>query len=348
MHIQARRIFRLAFTIAISLMLAYAISMPLPFIAPIFAVVLTIKPAPPMGPKSLLGLLILLVVTLGIGLLLIPLLLHYSFTAILVVTLGLYFSFYLTINHGKVLVGMFLTLGFTLISAAGTVSFSLATTLIEALATAIAVAVISHWLVYPLYPEDHVAADKPADANESSAMQDNWIALRGTIVVLPVYLLLLINPTMYIPIMMKGVSLAQQSSTINTHDAGRELLGSTFLGGGFAILFWMMLGILTNLWMYFFWMLLFGIYFSSKIYQLIKTRYPASFWLNVVITMLILLGPAVEDSNSGKDVYTAFFIRISLMVAVTLYAVAAVYILEYLRSRHLVKRSTPPVMIEST
>jgi hypothetical protein len=348
MHIQARRVFRLAFTVAISLMLAYAISMPLPFIAPIFAVVLTIKPAPPMGPKSLLGLIVLLVLTSGIGLLLIPLLLHYSFTAILVVTLGLYASFYLTINHGKVLVGMFLTLGFTLISAAGTVSFSLATTLIESLATGIAVAVISHWLVYPLYPEDHVATDKPADTDESTAMQDNWIALRGTIVILPVYILLLINPLMYLPIMMKGVSLAQQSSTMKANEAGRELVGSTFLGGCFAILLWMALGIFTHLWMYFFWMLLFGIYFSSKIYQLIKTRYPASFWLNVVITTLILLGPAVEDSNSGKDVYTAFFIRISLMVAVTLYAVAAVYIMEYLRSRHLFKRSTPPAMMKST
>ena len=348
MHIQARRIFRLAFTIAISLMLAYAISMPLPFIAPIFAVVLTVKPAPPMGPKSLLGLLILLMVTLGIGLLLIPLLLHYSFTAILVVALGLYFSFYLTINHGKVLVGMFLTLGFTLISAAGTVIFDLATTLIESLATGIAITVVSLWLVYPLYPEDHVAADKPADADESTAMQDNWVALRGTIVVLPVYMLLLINPLMYLPIMMKGVSLAQQSSTIKANEAGNELLGSTFLGGCFAILFWMALGTLTNLWMYFFWMLLFGIYFSSKIYQLIKTRYPASLGVNVVITMLILLGPAVEDSSSGKDVYTAFFIRISLMIAVTLYAVAAVYILEYLRSRHIVKRSAQQAMIEST
>ena len=39
------------------------------------------------------------------------------------------------------------------------------------------------------------------------------------------------------------------------------------------------------------------------------TRYPASFWLNVATTMLIPLGPAVEDSDSGKDVYAALVVR---------------------------------------
>jgi hypothetical protein len=40
----------------------------------------------------------------------------------------------------------------------------------------------------------------------------------------------------------------------------------------------------------------------------------------VAVTMLILLGPAVEDSASGKDVYAAFAVRMGLFVAVTLYA----------------------------
>jgi hypothetical protein len=51
--------------------------------------------------------------------------------------------------------------------------------------------------------------------------------------------------------------------------------------------------------------------------------------------MLILLGPAVEDSVNGKDVYAAFAVRMGLFVAVTIYAWLAVYLLEYLRMRHL-------------
>jgi len=89
------------------------------------------------------------------------------------------------------------------------------------------------------------------------------------------------------------------------------------------------------------WMLLFGIYFSGKFYQLIASRFPASFWQNVVVTMLILLGPAVEDSANGKDVYAAFAVRMGLFVAVTLYAWLAVYVLEHLRTRRLRRLPLP-------
>jgi purine-cytosine permease-like protein len=80
-------------------------------------------------------------------------------------------------------------------------------------------------------------------------------------------------------------------------------------------------------------MVLFGIYFSCKLYRVLPTRYPASFWTNVVLTMLILLGPAVEDSATGKDVYKAFAVRMILFIAVALYAWAAVVVLEFLRTR---------------
>ncbi|TNF97868.1 MAG: DUF2955 domain-containing protein [Gammaproteobacteria bacterium] len=347
MHIQARRVFRLSLTAALALAIGYGLQLPLAFLAPLFAVMLSVKPAPPIGMKGLFGLIIVVSITLGIGLLLIPLLAHYPFTALLLVTLGLYLSFYLTINMGKALVGMFLTVGFTLISAMGTIDFGLAVELIKALVLGIALAIICQWIVYPWFPEDPVSAgqDKPPSVG---AEQCNWVALRATIIILPVYILVLINPTFYVPIMMKGVSLAQQSSTMTARNAGRELLGSTFLSGFFAILFWMLLSIFPHLWMFFLWMLLFGIYFSGKIYQLIPTRFPSSFWLNVVVTMLILLGPAVGDSDTGKDVYTAFFIRMSLFVLVTFYAVYAVYLLEYLRGRHQSKALTLQSDLEVT
>ena len=103
----------------------------------------------------------------------------------------------------------------------------------------------------------------------------------------------------------------------------------------FAALFRGLPGVSTSLWMFFWLMLLFGMYFSRKLYRLIPTRYPASFWLNVATTMLIPLGPAVEDSDSGKDVYAALVVRTGLFVAVTLYAWLAVSVLEYLCMRRI-------------
>lgn len=341
MQVQARRVFRLSSTMALSLCGAYALQFPLPFLAPLFALMLTAAPQPPMGLKGLLNLILVVLITLGVGLLLIPLLIEYPLSAVLIVVLGLYFSFYLTVNKGKGLVGALLTLGFTLISAAGTVSFALAITVIHALVAGIAVSIICHWLVYPWFPEEPVPA-KQVEPPKSTAVQSNWIALRGTLIVLPAYLLTLTNPLMYLPIIMKSVALGLQSSTVTARDAGRELLGSTFLGGCFAIAFWVLLDIATNLWMFSLWMLLFGVYFSSKLYQLIASRFATSYWQNVVVTMLILLGPAVEDSNSGKDVYAAFLVRISLFVGVTLYAMLAIHLLEYLRTGRISRLSPSP------
>lgn len=122
MHIQARRIFRLSFTPALSLAIAYAITMPLPYLAPFFAFFLTAMPGPPLSVKKLTGLNILVIITTGIGLLLIPMLLYFQLTALLLVLIGLYFSSYLTVNLNKNLPSAFVAVGVTMISSAGTVN----------------------------------------------------------------------------------------------------------------------------------------------------------------------------------------------------------------------------------
>ncbi len=336
MHIQARRIFRLALVPSLALAAAYALQMPLPFIAPLFAFILTSIPGSPLPAKKIIGLILLVIITLGFGIILIPLLLHFQFSAILLVAVGLYLSSYLTVNLNKNLPGAFMAMGLTMVSAAGTVNDVLATLIIQSLIFGIIIASICQALVYPFFPEKPAPAQTAAaqtDESLKNSEQSNWIAIRSTLIVLPAYLLLLSNPGMYMPIMMKAVLLSQQSSTLDTRSAARELIGSTFMGGVFAVLLWLGLGIWPNLWMFFLWILLISLYFSCKIYRLIQTRLTASFWLNTAITMLILIGPAVEDSNSGKDVYSAFFIRLSLFIGITLYALVAVYLLEYLRSR---------------
>jgi hypothetical protein len=51
-------------------------------------------------------------------------------------------------------------------------------------------------------------------------------------------------------------------------------------------------------------------------------------WLNTFITLIILLGQSVQDSALGKDVYTAFAVRMGLFIAVTLYACLMVRLLD--------------------
>ena len=74
MPIAAKRVFRLSLTVALALVVAYGSGQPLPFIAPMFAFMLGAAPKPPMGPKGLIGLVVILAVMLSTGLLLVPLL----------------------------------------------------------------------------------------------------------------------------------------------------------------------------------------------------------------------------------------------------------------------------------
>lgn len=331
MDLAARRVFRLSLTVALSLAVAYAIPLEMPFLAPIFAFMLTAAPKPPMGVKGMLGLMLVLTLTLGVGLLLLPILIHYPLTGLLLVFVGLFVSNFLSLNLGKGAAATLLTAGITMITAAGTLSYAVASSIIDAMVLGVGVAVVCQWLVYPLFPEDAVDAAAPVAA--ADVADSNWLALRATLIVFPSFLLVLVNPAAYMPIIMKAVSLGQQTSILDARHAGKELLGSTLIAGLFAVVVWFGLSIAPNLWMFFLWTLLLAIFLAGKFYAVLATRYPPSFWQNVLVTMLILLGPAVEDSASGKDVYKAFAVRMGLFLLITLYAWLALVFLEWLRSR---------------
>ena len=147
------------------------------------------------------------------------------------------------------------------------------------------------------------------------------------------FLLALIAPDAFMPLIMKSVSLGQQASETHARNASRELIGSTLLAGLLAILLWSALSLFVHLWMFFLWTLLFGLWLARKLYRLSPTRLSPGFWLNTLVTMIILLGQSVQDSAAGKDVYSAFSVRMGLFILVTLYACLMVQVLDQRSSR---------------
>jgi hypothetical protein len=131
---------------------------------------------------------------------------------------------------------------------------------------------------------------------------------------------------------MKAVSLGRQSCTTTARSAARDLIGSTLCGGLLAIALWFALRLFVHLWMFFLWMLLFGLLAARKLYGLSPTRQTPGFWVNSLVTMLILLGQSVQDSAAGNDVYRAFAIRMVLFLAVTAYACLMLLLFERRRS----------------
>ena len=160
----------------------------------------------------------------------------------------------------------------------------------------------------------------------------SWEALRATLVVMPVFVVALTNPALYLPAVIKTTMLGQQACSTTARSAGQELVGSTLMGAVMAAVAWFALKLQPNLWMLMLWLVAAALWTGARLYGLKATSYPPSFWSNALVTMLILLGPAIEDSANGKDVYKASAVRISLFIAVAFYAWATVWVLERWRA----------------
>lgn len=331
---RAQRALRLASGTALCLGASYGLALPIPFLAPVLCALLLVSINRPLSLKAALVLTVVAMLTTGIGLLLIPVLRYYAFSGVLLIALGLFGVFRFGLRGGNNLIVTFLIIGLTMISSAGVLEFDLGLMVIKALVAGLLLAVMVAVLSHGLFPEPANAPTTPVPPLMAAQDVDR-VALRATLIVMPAFLLALIDPASYLPIVLKAVNLGQQSSTTSARDAGRELVGSTLFGGLLAILFWCALSLFVHLWMYFLWMLLFGLLLARKLYALTPTRFSPGFWLNTLITLIILLGQSVQDSIAGKDVYTAFTVRMGLFIAVTLYACLMVHFLDQRQKTHL-------------
>jgi hypothetical protein len=225
-----------------------------------------------------------------------------------------------------------LVIAITVIPVAGVADQALTTELSVAFAvglgTGVLVSGISH-VFFPDAPAPANVAPAPATVSQEAA---SWAALQATLVVMPVFVVALTNPALYLAAIIKTVTLGQQASATNAHSAGRELVGSTLMGAWMAALVWFGLSMQPNLWMLMLWMVAAALWAGAKLFGVRRTSFPPSFWSNALVTMLILLGPAIEDAAVGKDVYRASATRVALFIAVSLYAWATVWALERWRA----------------
>jgi len=164
------------------------------------------------------------------------------------------------------------------------------------------------------------------------------MALRATVVVMPMVLLALTNPSFYVATIMKTVALAQQASTLSARSAGKILVGSTLTGAAMALAVWIGLSMRPNLWMLMLWLMAVALWAGAKLFGARPTAWPPAFWRDALITMMILLGPAIEDSANGSDPYRASAIRVALFIGVTLYAWATMWVLERWRDAAALRR----------
>ncbi len=172
-----------------------------------------------------------------------------------------------------------------------------------------------------MLPGRRKLAAAPAGASPEAA---GWIALQATLVVMPVFMLALSNPALYLQGVMKTVGMGQQAGATNARTAGRELVGSTLVGAVLAMAVWVGLSLRPNLWMFALWTAAGSLWIGVRLFRVKATPFPPSYWLNALMTMFFVLGPAIADSANGDDVWRAAAVRVTLFVLVALYASTAV------------------------
>lgn len=331
MHRADKAALRLAIGLGLAVLIAYGLALQAPFVVCVLTVLLLCKPGPPIPFVKGVASAFVIAALLVAGVLMVPILKHYALAGVMLTGALLYAVFFSGARSANPLT-VILVIAVTVIPVAGVAEQALATALAVAvgvgLGTGALVGGVSHAL-FPGAPGPAKVAAAPATVSRETA---NWKALQATLVVMPVFVLALTNPAFYLAAIMKTVTLGQQAGSTNARSAGRELVGSTLMGAWMATLVWFGLSLRPNLWMLMLWIVAAALWAGAKLFGVRRTSFPPSFWVNALVTMLILLGPAIEDAAVGKDVYRASATRVALFVAVALYAWATVWVLERWRA----------------
>jgi Protein of unknown function (DUF2955) len=331
MHRADKAVLRLTLGLGLAVLIAYGFALPMPFVVCLMSVLVLCKPGPPLPLTKGLVIAAIFAALVASGVLMVPFLEHYAWSGILITGTILYGIFFFGLVRANPLT-MVLVISFTLIPVAGVADQAIVGMLSATLAIGILTGALVSSASNALFPDPPgIAANRPAPAFASRETA-GWIALRATVIVMPVFVLALTNPSFYIAAIMKTVALSQQAGEVEARFAGGELVGSTLVGALVAAVVWLGLSLHPNLWMLALWMMGAALWTGSGIFGTRSTSFRPSFWSNALITMLILLGPAIEDSASGKSVLEASAVRTTLLVAVALYAWGTVWALERWRN----------------
>jgi hypothetical protein len=320
-------VLRLAFGLGLAVLVSYGLGMTAPFVVCLLTVLILCKPGPPIPFLKGMVLAVLVGGMLGAGVLMVPILEHYPVTGVVLTGALLYLVFFLGARRASPMT-VILVIALAAIPVVGVADQGLAGNLGKAMAVGLAVGILVNGLWHALLPDDRQPAVPAAVTVASSPEAANRAALQATLVIMPVFVMALSNPAHFFPAIVKSSALGQQAGSTGARSAGRELVGSTVMGALMAAAVWLGLSLWPNLWMLMLWMMAAAFWAGSRIFRVRATGWAPTFWSNALFTMLILLGPAIEDSAIGKDVFKASITRAALFIGVAIYAWTIVWAID--------------------
>ena len=345
MHSRDKATLRLTLGLGLAALIAYGMALTAPYVVCVMAVILLSKPGPPLPLVKGIVAALIIAVLVAAGVVMVPLLENYAIAGILLTAVMLFVIFFAGLLSGSPLT-MVLVIAFAMMPVAGVIEQALVGKLALSLAVGVAVGTLVGFISGAFFP-DKTAPPTSAKPTRPGSAAAAWIALRATLIVMPVFVLALTNPSFYLAAVMKTVTLGHQAGETNARSAGKELVGSTLMGAVVALGIWSGLSLRANLWMLVLWLMAAALWVGSAMTGARRSRFRPSFWSNALITALILIGPAIEDSASGKSVLEGTAMRTCLFVGVALYAWGTILLLERWRPAQLPAARAKPASEET-
>jgi len=130
----------------------------------------------------------------------------------------------------------------------------------------------------------------------------------------------------YAAFMIKVASMGQQAGVDQSRQAGKSLLLSTVIviGGIGAIVGWQVLSIWPSLLIYVLLIGLGGLIMGPRIFAGAGMHPAGVTWLYGNLTMIVVLVPAVLDSQTGASADAAFWSCLQMFIWATIYGTGAV------------------------
>jgi Protein of unknown function (DUF2955) len=331
MHPADKAALRLSLGMGLSVAIAWGVGLEAAFMAPVMTLVLLCKPGPPIPLVKGVVLGLVIAALLLAGVLTVPILEHYPVTGLLLTGTLFFLVSYSGARKANPLT-LFMHVALVFIPVAGVAEQAASTVLARTVGVALVIGVLASAISHAMFPDEPGPAKVAAAPVGASPEAAGWIALQASLVVMPVFILALINPAMYLQCVMKTVGIGHQAGSTTARSAGRELVGSTAVGAVLAMVVWGGLKLWPNLWMFALWTAAVSLWVGVRLFRVKATPFPPSYWLNALMTMFFVLGPAIQDSANGSDVYRASAMRVGLFILVALYASATVWALERWRA----------------
>lgn len=341
MSIASVRILRMALGTALSMWFSQVVNWPMSYIAPVLTMFILSLPLPVLKLSGGVKFILVFVVSIHAGLVFLPFMLNQRMVGLLLLGLALYHTFYFTARGGSPVIGAFATVGLALVTSIGTVSTDAVLAVTGGLSTCAVFGILFVWVAHAVLPdslarpEPAVAAGGPPPAATPDLAAARRSAWRSLIIVMPVIMWFLLSSASasYAAFMIKVASMGQQASVDQSRQVGKSLLISTVIGGIAAIIAWQALSIWPSLVMYVLLIGLGGLIMGPRIFAGSSMRPAGATWSYGYLTMIVVLAPAVLDSQTGAAAGDAFWSRLGMFIWATIYGTGAVFVFDALWRR---------------